>query len=290
MGNNQVKQSMKCFYCNEVSFISIVNDSENLNNNKTFNISLIMKCPNEKCLKETKLTIKEYFNHRHSFRSERVPCKTCTKHENEMFLCHKCQEISNDKNPIIFCPKCKDNHQLENPEHLTLSMNYLNSKCYIHRKDFVAYDENLKRNICQECIDDENNKIDKEKIIYLDKIKYSEYEIEDLLENVKLQMAKINTIKMMNLTTSESEMKKFKEYLQNKMYFIELEWLIIGEIVGTPNNYQTIQNIKSLMENKYNTLKNNEIFNDEDPIGISIKNIVDKKNAERKVKFIPVQP
>ena len=44
------------------------------------------------------------------------------------------------------------------------------------------------------------------------------------------------------------------------------------------------------MENKYNTLKNNEIFNDEDPIGISIKNIVDKKNSERKVKFIPVQP
>ena len=287
MGNNQVKQSMKCFDCNEVSFIKINNENSNLN--KSFNISITMKCQNQKCSKETKLTLKEYFDHRHSFRSQRVPCKTCTKHENEMFLCNKCQEMSNGKNPNIFCPRCKDKHQMENPEHLTLSMNYLNSKCYIHRKDFVAYDEDLKKNICQDCIDDENNKINKKKIIYLNKIKYKENEIEDMLEKVKLQMAKINTIKMMNLTQSESEMKKFKEYLQNKMYFIELEWLIIGEIVGTPNNYQTICNIKNLMENKYNTIKGNEIFNDEDPIGISIKNIVDKKNAEKKVKFIPIQ-
>ena len=95
---------------------------------------------------------------------------------------------------------------------------------------------------------------------------------------------------MMNLAKNDDEQKKIKEYLQNKMYFLELEWLIIGEIVGTPNNYQVIQNIKKLMENKYNTLKDNEIFNDEDPIGIMIKNILDKKNAEKKVIFTPIQP
>ena len=287
MGNNQVKQNMKCFNCNEVSFVTINNESKD--ENPSFNLILSMNCPNKKCLKNTNISLKEYFDYRHSFRSQRVTCKTCLKHENEMFLCNKCEEISNEKNLIVFCSKCKEKHQQEYPAHLTLSMNYLNSKCYIHRKDFIAYDEDSKNNICEDCIN-ENNKINKDKIIYLDKIKFKENEIEELLEKVKLQLAKINTIKMMNLAKNNDEQKKIKEYLQNKMYFLELEWLIIGEIVGTPNNYQVIQNIKKLMENKYNTLKDNEIFNDEDPIGIMIKNILDKKNAEKKVIFTPIQP
>ena len=130
------------------------------------------------------------------------------------------------------------------------------------------------------------------KLSYLineENLKFNENEIEDMLEKVKLQMAKINTIKMMNLTKDNSEMKQFKEYLQKKLYFIELEWLIVGEVCGTPNNYQVMQNIRHLMENKYNTIKNNEIFNDEDPIGIKIKAIVDKKNSEKKVIFTPVE-
>ena len=285
MGNNQVKQSMKCFYCNEVAFVTISNGE----NSKNFNIIITMECPNKKCNKQEKLTLKEYFDHRHSFRSQRIPCKICTKHENEMFLCSKCQEEANENSPVIFCGKCKEKHQGEKPEHITLSMNHLNSKCVIHRKDFVAYDEDSKKNLCEDCINDENNKINKEKLIYFEKIKFSENELEDLLEKVKLQMAKINTIKMMSLTKEERENQKFKEYLQNKMYFIELEWLIIGEIIGTPNNYQVIQNIRKLIENKYNTLKNNEIFNDEDPVGIQIKEIVDKKNSEKKVKFTPIE-
>ena len=285
MGNNQVKQSMKCFYCNEVTFITLANKNKEQSN--TFNITISMECPNKKCSKKSNLTLKEYFDHRHSFRSQRVPCHTCTQHQNEMFLCNKCEDNSDYKNPIIFCKKCKEKHEEEKPEHQTLSMNYLNSKCIIHRKDFIAYDEETKKNICEDCIKDD--KINKDKIIYLDKIKFNENEIEDMLEKVKLQMAKINTIKMMNLTKDNSEMQKFKEYLQNKLYFIELEWLIIGEICCTPNNYQVIQNIKHLMENKYNTIKNNEIFNDEDPIGIKIKAIVDKKNSEKKVIFTPVE-
>ncbi len=129
-------------------------------------------------------------------------------------------------------------------------------------------------------INDEDNK---EKIIYFDKIKLKEDEIEALLEKAKLQLAKINTIKMMKLSNDESEKKKFKEYLQNKLYFIELEWLIVGDIVGTPNNYQVIKNIINLLENKYNTIKENEIFNDDDPVGLLIKKIIDEKNKEKKV-------
>ena len=288
MGNNQIKQSMKCFDCNEVAFVAL--DNEKSNQNQSFNIIISMNCPNQKCLKKTNLTLKEYFDHRHSFRSQRVPCHTCSKHENEMFLCNKCQEISNDKNPVIFCNKCKESHELDNSEHLTLSMNYLNSKCYIHRKDFIAYDEELKKNICKDCINDGKDKINKDKIIYLNKIKFNEDEIENLLEKVKLQLAKINTIKMMNLINDENQKQKLKEYLQKKMYFVEFEWLIIGEIVGTPNNYQAIMNLKNLMESKYSTLKSNEIFNDEDPSGIFYKTTIDKKNAEKKVKFTPVQP
>ena len=117
-----------------------------------------------------------------------------------------------------------------------------------------------------------------------------ENEIEDMLEKTKLQLAKINTIKMMNLTKDENESKKFKEYLQNKLYFIELEWLIIGEIVGTPYYYQVIKNINNLMENELNTLKNNEIFNDEDPIGLLIKKIIEEKNNEKKVIYTPIKP
>lgn len=285
MGNNQVKQSMKCFYCNEVAFITLTNKDPDKNN--TFNIMISMQCPNKRCSKQTNLSLKEYFDHRHSFRSQRVPCHSCTQHQNEMFLCNKCEENSGDKNPIIFCKKCKEKHQQEQPEHQTLSMNYLNSKCFIHLKDYIAYDEEAKKNICENCIKDE--KINENKITYLDKIKFNENEIEDMLEKVKLQMAKINTIKMMNLTKDNSEMKQFKEYLQKKLYFIELEWLIVGEVCGTPNNYQVMKNIRHLMENKYNTIKNNEIFNDEDPIGIKIKAIIDKKNSEKKVIFTPVE-
>ena len=87
----------------------------------------------------------------------------------------------------------------------------------------------------------------------------------------------------MKLINDESEKKKFKEYLQNKLYFIELEWLIVGDIVGTPNNYQIIKNIINLLENKYNTIKENEIFNDDDPVGLLIKKIIDEKNKEKKV-------
>lgn len=286
MGNNQVKQSMKCFYCNDVAFVTI----SKADNSPNFNIIITMECLNPKCNKQEKLTLKEYFDHRHSFRSQRIPCKSCGKHDKEhMFLCNKCQDEANENSPVAFCLYCINSHQDENPGHKTLSMDKLNLKCYIHEKKFVAYDEDSKKNICEDCINDENNKINKEKIIYFDKIKFSENEIEDLLEKVKIQMAKINTIKMMSLTNEERENKKFKEYLQNKMYFIELEWLIIGEIVGTPNNYQVIQNIRKLLENKYNTLKNNEIFNDEDPVGIQIKEIVDKKNSEKKVKFTPIE-
>ena len=279
MGNNQVKQSMKCFSCNEVAFITIKNQTDG--KEAPFNIIIEMKCPNKNCLKQLNLTLSEYFTHRHSFRSQRIPCHNCTKHENEMFLCYKCQEKSKSNNPIMYCPKCKVKHQQEEPEHLTLSMNYLNSKCYIHRKAFVAFDDELMKNLCEDCINDEN----REKVKCLEKMKYPENEIEDMLEKVKLQLAKINTIKMMKLTENSSEMTKFKEYLQKKIYFIELEWLIIGEVVGTPNNYQVLMNIKNLLENKYNTITNNNIFNDKDPIGIKIKDIVDKKNAEKKIIF-----
>ena len=44
------------------------------------------------------------------------------------------------------------------------------------------------------------------------------------------------------------------------------------------------------MENKYNTLKNNNIFNDEDKIGFLIKKIVDEKNSQKKVIYTPVKP
>jgi hypothetical protein len=207
-----------------------------------------------------------------------------------MFLCHKCQEISNKNNPIVFCPKCKINHEQEFPEHICLSMNNLNSQCIIHRKNYIAFDEENNKNICEDCINDKSNNFNKDKIIYLENIKLKENEIEELLEKAKLQLAKINTIKMMNLSKDENEAKKFKEYLQNKLYFIELEWLIIGEIIGTPNNYQVIKNINTLMENKYNTLKNNEIFNDEDSIGLLIKKIIDEKNSEKKVIYTPIKP
>ena len=286
MGNNQVKQSMKCFYCNDVAFVTI----SNRENSQNFNIIITMECPNPKCNKQEKLTLKEYFDHRHSFRSQRIPCKSCGKHEKEMYLCNKCQEETNENNPIIFCLGCQNSHKEDHPGHVTLPMDYLNSKCFIHKKNFVAYDEDSKKNICEDCINDENNKINKEKIIYFDKIKFSENEIEDMLEKVKIQMGKINTIKMLSLTKEERENAKFKEYLQNKMYFIELEWLIIGEIIGTPNNYQVIQNIRKLIENKYNTLKNNEIFNDEDPIGLLIKKIIEEKNNEKKVIYTSIKP
>jgi len=133
-------------------------------------------------------------------------------------------------------------------------------------------------------------RINDEKIIFFEKITLKENEIEDLLEKTKLQLAKINTIKMMNLSKDQNEIKKIKEYLQNKLYFIELEWLIIGEIVGTPHNYQVIKNINNLMENELNTLKNNEIFNDEDPIGLLIKKIIEEKNNEKKVIYTPIKP
>ena len=285
MGNNQIKQSMKCFKCNEVALIDLTNE-----NNPNFNIIITMKCINNKCKEIKKLNLKEYFDYRHFYRSQRIPCNKCSKHENEMFLCHKCQEISNKNNPIVFCPKCKVNHEQENPEHICLSMNNLNSQCIIHRKNYIAFDEEKNKNICEDCINDKSNNFNKEKIIYLENIKLKENEIEELLEKAKLQLAKINTIKMMNLSKDESETKKFKEYLQNKLYFIELEWLIIGEIVGTPNNYQVIKNINNLMENKYNTLKNNEIFNDEDHIGLLIKKIIDEKNSEKKVIYTPIKP
>ena len=283
MGNNQIKQSMKCFNCNEVSLITLNNE-----NNSIFNVIITMKCINPYCSAKKKLNLREYFDYRHSYRSQRVPCNNCTKHENEMFICHKCQEISNKNNPIAFCPKCKVKHEQENQEHFCLSMNNLNSQCIIHRKNYVGFDEENNKNICENCIND--RQINNEKIIYFEKITLKENEIEDLLEKTKLQLAKINTIKMMNLSKDENEIKKIKEYLQNKLYFIELEWLIIGEIVGTPYNYQVIKNINNLMENELNTLKNNEIFNDEDPIGLLIKKIIEEKNNEKKVIYTPIKP
>jgi len=285
MGNNQIKQSMKCFKCNEVSLVTLNNE-----NNSNFDIIITMQCINPKCLEIKKLNLKEYFDYRHSYRSQRIPCNNCTKHENEMFICHKCQENLNQNNPIVFCPKCKVKHEQENSEHFCLSMNNLNSQCILHRKNYIAFDEDNNKNICEDCINDKSNNFNKEKIIYFENIKLKENEIEELLEKIKLQLAKINTIKMMNLSKDENEIKKMKEYLQNKLYFIELEWLIMGEIVGTPNNYQVIKNINNLLENKCNTIKSNEIFNDEDPIGLLIEKIVEEKNNEKKVIYTKIQP
>ena len=275
MGNNQIKESMKCFKCNEVALVNLNNE-----NDAIFNIIITMKCINTKCLEQKKLSLKEYFDHRHSYRSQRILCNNCSKHENEMFVCNKCEELSNKNNIIVYCSKCKVKHEESNLDHLTFSMNNLNSICVLHRKNYIAFNEENNKNICEDCINDEDNK---EKIIYFDKIKLKEDEIEALLEKAKLQLAKINSIKMMKLSNDESEKKKFKEYLQNKLYFIELEWLIVGDIVGTPNNYQVIKNIINLLENKYNTIKENEIFNDDDPVGLLIKKIIDEKNKEKKV-------
>ena len=44
MGNNQIKQSMKCFKCNEVALITLNNE-----NTPNFNIIITMKCLNNKC-------------------------------------------------------------------------------------------------------------------------------------------------------------------------------------------------------------------------------------------------
>ena len=285
MGNNQIKQSMKCFKCNEVALITLTNENE-----PNFNITINMQCINKKCLELKKLNLKDYFDYRHSYRSQRIPCNNCSKHENEMFICYKCQELSNNNNPIVFCPKCRIKHEQDNSEHICLSMNNLNSQCILHIKNFIAFDQDNNKNVCDDCINDKSNNINKEKLIYLDNIKLKENEIEDLLEKTKLQLAKINTIKMMNLTKNEDELKKFKEYLQNKLYFIEFEWLIIGEIVSTPNNYQVIKNIYNLLENKYCTLKVNDIFNDEDSTGLLIKTIINQKNSEKKVIYTPIQP
>ena len=49
--------------------------------------------------------------------------KAKSKHLNEIFICYKCQELSNNNNPIEFCPKCRIKHEQGNSEHICLSMN-----------------------------------------------------------------------------------------------------------------------------------------------------------------------
>lgn len=290
MGNNtQVKQNMKCFDCNEVAFITIKNLSDITNDKEpSFNLLIKMECTNIKGHHIRELTLKEYFANRHAFRGQRIPCYKCKQYDKEMNLCYKCQEIENKDYPITYCPKCKKLHEEENEGHLTLSVAYINSKCFEHRKDFIAFNKENEQNICEDCINDESKKVNKEKIVYFDGLRFKEEEIEDYLGKIKMQLARINTIKMMSLSKEERENTKFKEYLQNKMYFIEFEWLVVGEIVTTPNNYHVLKNIHHLLENKYNTIKNDDIFNDGDPVGVLIKDIVDKKNQERKVVFTPV--
>lgn len=289
MGNTQVKQNMKCFDCNEVAFITIKNLSDILKiKDPPFNLIIQMQCSNIKGHHIRELTLKDYFANRHSFRGQRIPCHKCSLYDKEMNLCYKCQEIENKDYPIMYCNKCKKLHEDENEGHLTLSVAYINSKCYEHRKDFIAFNEENEQNICEDCINDQSKNINKDKIIYFDGLKLKEEDIENYLEKIKMQLARINTIKMMNLTKQQREDTDFKDYLQNKMYFIEFEWLVVGEVVNTPNNYQVLKNIHYLLENKYNTIKSDEIFNDGDPIGITIKNIVDKKNQEKKVIITPV--
>lgn len=281
MGNTQIKQSMKCFECNEVSFITFEEKKEK----KEFEPIIVMTCKNISGSHINKITLKEYFEHRQAFRGQKIACHNCKKYEKEMHICFKCQEIENKKNPTIYCQKCMEKHQSEEEGHLLLPIGYLNSKCHIHRKDFIAYDKEKEKNICEDCIKDYN----KDKFIFFDGIKPNEQLIENLLETIKIEIAKINTIRTMNMTNDERERKEFKDYLQTKLYFIELEWLILGDFVNTPNNYQVIKNTNYLLENSLNTLKDYEIFNDNSTIGIKIKDIVEQKNKERKVLFTPVK-
>ena len=189
MGNNQIKQSMKCFKCNEVALIDLTNE-----NNPNFNIIITMKCINNKCKEIKKLNLKEYFDYRHFYRSQRIPCNKCSKHENEMFLCHKCQEISNKNNPIVFCPKCKVSHEQEYPEHIYLSMNNLNSQCIIHRKNYSAFDEENNKNICEDCINDKSNNNEDKKEIKNKLIEIVEYDIKHALFDIKSRIIENNLI------------------------------------------------------------------------------------------------
>lgn len=309
MGNTQIKQNMKCFDCNNVSFVTI-----SPSGSSKFDPTITMTCKNQSQTHLHTISLQEYFDHRHQFRGQKIKCHNCSQYEKEMYACSECQEAKNKKNPIIYCLKCKERHQSIFPTHSVISIGLLNIQCPIHRKNFFAYDLNKEENVCEDCIKNEENK-EKEKkneneneeedikinvnndgeskknLVMFDEIKkdFSEERIEELLEIVKIQMGKINTYKAMELTSNETEKKEFKEYLQNKMYFVELEWLIVGEIVNTPTNYQVICNLNELLKNEFCTLKNfNDLFNDIDPIGKKMKEIIEKKNQEKKVLFTPI--
>ena len=174
---------------------------------------------------------------------ENLNCENCGRTNKNMYVYY------GDNNNIILCKNCKNQNQNQDK---IIKYELFNIKCLIHRKNFISYCLNCKKNICQIC---EQTHQHQDQII-----KFRDLDFEINVENRQ----KFDEFKQ-EIDDIIGKLNKIKE---NINYYLE----IIEEINHgiKDDNYYIYENIKGI--NSYNE----EIIKDLDEV---------KKKTNIKEKF-----
>ena len=194
--------------------------------------------------------------------------------ENEIPLCHLCQDTINDYPKayccitcnFFICSKCKNRHEEEKGHLNFIELNKIDTYCPRHNMPYKYYDCNKKSNLCENCLvkgEDKKNIIETS-----NHINYKET-FSDNSKKVKENIIMWNNIYKLANEWLVSINEKFNVFLNSIQQYITLQGKIISYL-SNENNFEKY-------ENNFNVFFNYEIINNE-RIDKFIKNINNKIN------------
>ena len=254
--------------------ILVLDSKKDINKNKTIIKSKYIICPI--CKENIKFKIRDYkiylyeckngheinnillneFEETQYIDISKIKCEKCKKnnksntYKNEFYKCIECG--------INICPICKSSHD---KSHNIINYDQKDYICQKHNQFFIKYCKSCKMNICLICENEhkEHNNISFEEMIpneneikeYMNKLRES---IDLFKNNIKEIIFKLNKI------------------IENMKIYYNINSYIINEYEIKNRNYEILQNIKEIYNNKI-IEEINKINNDKD-ISNKINNII----------------
>jgi WD40 repeat protein len=194
--NKNIEKILRCKKCKNIPLIrSVVQDKNN-------NYLILYEC---KCLdpkKYSKFTPSEFYNNFSLINN--FHCQNCNEKENLLF-----SSINDD----VFCQNCAKSKNINIDNFRTFDE--FDNICEIHKLKFFGYEIQNKINFCNDCLND--GILEDGKLTFYDDVKFSEKEINEILEKITKIKNKIKNDeeifqKICNKISSQNEKDEIRVY------------------------------------------------------------------------------
>ena len=194
--NKNIEKIFRCKKCKNIPLIrSVVQDKNN-------NYLILYEC---KCIDPKKYRIftpSEFYDNFSLINN--IHCKNCHEKENLLF-----SSVNDD----VFCPNCAKVKNINIDNFRTFDE--FDTICEIHKLKFFGYEIQNKINFCNDCLND--GILEDGKLTFYDDVKFSEKEINEILEKINKIKNKIKNDeeifqKICNKISSQNEKEEIRIY------------------------------------------------------------------------------